>query len=90
MVFSRNLRNFVAMKEFLKVLARFLPSYKKNVVLNVVFNLLAAFLTLFSFALIIPILEMLFQINQTDYVLMQWSDASFKTVLVNNFYYYTQ
>lgn len=78
------------MKDFLKVLARFLPSYKKNVALNVVFNLLAAFLTLFSFALIIPILEMLFQINQTHYALMPWGEESFKTVLVNNFYYYTQ
>ena len=51
------------MKEFLKILYRFVPRYKKYLVLNVSFNLLAAFLTLFSFALIIPILEMLFKIG---------------------------
>ncbi len=78
------------MKDFLKVLARFLPPYKKYVFLNVVFNLLAAFLTLFSFALIIPILEMLFQINNAHYEFMEWGQGGFKDVLVNNFYYYTE
>lgn len=48
------------MKDFFLILRRFLPPYKKNLILNVLFNLLAAFLTLFSFALIVPILEMLF------------------------------
>lgn len=48
------------MKEFLKILRRFVPPYKKYLFLNIFFNILAAFLTLFSFALIIPILEMLF------------------------------
>ena len=54
------------MKEFLKILYRFVPRYKKYLVLNVSFNLLAAFLTLFSFALIIPILEMLFKIIDSN------------------------
>ena len=55
------------MKEFFKILYRFVPPYKKFLCLNIFFNLLAAFLTLFSFALIIPILEMLFKINQDTY-----------------------
>ncbi len=78
------------MKDFITVLRRFLPPYKKYVALNVVFNLLAAFLTLFSFALIIPILEMLFQINNTHYELMELGQGSIKEVAVNNFYYFTQ
>jgi len=60
------------MKGFFKLLARFVPPYKKYLALNIVFNLLAAFLTLFSFALIIPILEMLFGINTNTYSYMAW------------------
>lgn len=78
------------MKEFLKILYRFVPRYKKYLVLNVSFNLLAAFLTLFSFALIIPILEMLFKINPTTYSYMPLGSGSLKEVVVNDFYYYTQ
>lgn len=78
------------MKGFIKLLARFVPPYKKLLALNVLFNVLAAFLTLFSFALIIPILEMLFGINQATYQYMAWGTASAKTVVVNDFYYYVQ
>ncbi len=78
------------MKDFYMVLRRFLPPYKKYLVLNVVFNLLAAFLTLFSFALIIPILEMLFQINQARYELMPMTWDNLRESAMNNFYYYTQ
>ncbi len=78
------------MKGFFKLLARFVPPYKKLLALNVLFNVLAAFLTLFSFALIIPILEMLFGINQTTYSFMAWGTASVKTVVVNDFYYAVQ
>ena len=78
------------MKGFFQLLARFVPPYKKLLVLNVLFNVLAAFLTLFSFALIIPILEMLFGINQATYQYMAWGSASVKTVVVNDFYYAVQ
>ncbi len=78
------------MKGFIKLLARFVPPYKKLLALNVLFNVLAAFLTLFSFALIIPILEMLFGINQATYQYMAWGTASVKTVVINDFYYYVQ
>ena len=78
------------MRDFFKVLRRFVPPYKKYLILNIVFNILAAVLTLFSFALIIPILEMLFQISDAQYEFMPWDSASLKDVVVNNFYYYTQ
>ena len=78
------------MKDFFKVLRRFVPPYKKYLILNIIFNILAAFLTLFSFALIIPILEMLFKINEGTYTLMHFGDAKINEVVVNNFYFYTQ
>ena len=78
------------MKEFFKILRRFVPPYKKYLILNIFFNILAAFLTLFSFALIIPILEMLFQVKEAHYELMSMADGSLKDVVVNNFYYYVQ
>lgn len=58
--------------------------------MNILFNILAALLTLFSFALIIPILEILFGINTATYSYIPWDSASFDKVLVNNFYYYVQ
>ena len=78
------------MKDFFVLLRRFVAPYKWNVILNIVFNLLAAFMTLFSFAFIVPILQMLFQIDNTHYEYMMWGAGSFKDVAVNNFYYYTQ
>ncbi len=78
------------MKKFFNLLGRFVPPYKKHIVLNVVFNIATAFLTLFSFALIIPILEMLFGINSAHYEYMELGSAGLKTVVVNDFYYYVQ
>lgn len=78
------------MKEFFKIIKRFVPPYKKNLALNIIFNILAAFLTLFSFAVIIPILEMLFGIHEGHYEFMPMDAGSLKEVAINNFYYYTQ
>lgn len=81
--------NQTKMKDLLMFLKRFALPYKSNIVLSVVFNLLYAFLTLFSFAFIIPILEMLFSISTTDYIYMTMADGSLKDVAINDFYYYT-
>ncbi len=78
------------MKDFFKILIRFVPPYKKYLVLNIFFNILTAFLTLFSFALIIPILQMLFRIDEATYAFMEWNSGSMKDVAINNFYYYVQ
>ena len=78
------------MKGFFKILRRFVPPYKKQLALNIVFNILAALLTLFSFALIIPILEMLFELNTATYSYTPWGSASIDKVVGNNFYYYVQ
>ena len=78
------------MKEFLNVLRRFVPPYKKYIVLSIVFNILSALLNIFSFAALIPILQILFKtgdgVNVTE--LMAWGDGSFKDVAINNIYYY--
>ena len=51
------------MKEFLIVLRRFLPPYKKYLFFSVFFNVLSALLNIFSFAALIPILQILFQVD---------------------------
>ena len=87
---SLGLQYFCSMKGFWQLLKRFVPPYKKYIVLNVLFNLLTAFLTLFSFALIIPILEMLFGLNTEVYSYMPLGSGDIGKVLSNNFYYYVQ
>ncbi len=78
------------MYDFIAILRRFVPPYKKYLFLNIFFNILSAFLTLFSFAVIIPILEMLFKVKEAVYEFMPIGSASLKDMAVNNFYYYTQ
>ncbi len=65
------------MKEFLRILRRFVPPYKRYMVLNIVFNILSAFLNLFTFALIIPILNILFKIDTATYSYTDWSFSPF-------------
>ena len=76
------------MKDFFSILRRFVPPYKYYLALNIFFNILASVLTLFSFALIIPILEILFKLKQASYTFMEWGAGSIKDVVINNFYYY--
>lgn len=78
------------MKEFIRVLKRYVPPYKKLLFLNVFFNVLSTILSLFSFALIIPILQILFGINQEVYQFTAWEDSaiSMKDKFINNFYWY--
>ena len=78
------------MKEFLNVLRRFVWPYKKFVALSVVFNVLSALLNIFSFAALIPILQILFKTGDHVEVkeLMAWGSGSFKDVAINNIYYY--
>ncbi len=78
------------MTDFWKLLKRFVPPYRKYLILNIIFNILAAVLTLFSFAVIMPILEMLFKVKEAHYSYMPLGSASVKDVAFNNFYYYTQ
>ena len=74
------------MKEFLRVLRRFVPPYKKYLALSVFFNILSAVLNIFSFAALIPILQILFQTGdaETATSVMAWDWSNVQGVLMNN------
>ena len=84
------------MKDFLRILRRFVPPYKKYLVGNIVFNILSAILNLFSFALIIPILQILFKINQDTYnytpIVWDWNNweklKEIPGLLKDNFFWF--
>ena len=77
------------MKEFIKVMLRLVPPYKKYLFLNIFNNILSAVFSIFSFGLIIPILQILFGINKSKYHFVAWDSAgSFKEKFINNFYFY--
>ena len=78
------------MGELWKLLRRFVPPYKKYLFLSILFNFLAAFLTIFSFAVIMPILRMLFRVDTGTYEYMEITRQNLTDALLNNFYYYTQ
>ena len=72
------------------MLRRFVPPYKKYLVLSVLFNILSAVLNIFSFAALIPILQILFQTGdaETATALMAWDWGNIQDVLMNNLNYY--
>ena len=78
------------MREFINVLRRFVPPYKKYLVLSVVFNILSAVLNIFSFAALIPILQIIFKTGDgkaaTGWMAWDWGNA--QEVLMNNLNYY--
>ena len=78
------------MKEFLQVLRRFVPPYKKFLLLSVLFNILSAILNIFSFATLIPMLDILFKTGDTENAtaLMAWDWKNMTSVLMNNMNYY--
>ena len=92
-VFHKNII-FAPMKEFLQILRRFVPPYKKYLGLSVLFNILSAILNIFSFAALIPILQILFQVDggirANDLMVWDGSLGTIKEVATNNLYYYIQ
>ncbi|MDD4923011.1 MAG: ABC transporter ATP-binding protein [Bacteroidales bacterium] len=78
------------MKDFIRLLLRLVPPYKKSVLLNILNNLLSTFFSLFSFAMIIPILQILFKMEKNSYTVMQSFDGKtigdWTGILKNNFY----
>ena len=78
------------MREFLQVLRRFVPPYKKFLALSVFFNILSAVLNIFSFAALIPILQILFQTGDAEAAtsVMAWDWGNAQAVLMNNLNYY--
>lgn len=76
------------MKEFFQMMRRFVSPYKKYLGWAVLLNLLSAVFNIFSFTLLIPILQILFKIDQRIYNFIPWdSDMGIKEIAINNFYY---
>lgn len=76
------------MKAFWRVLKRFAAPYKKYLAGSVILNLCSAIFNIFSFALLIPILNILFKMDSTVYEFMPWEGMPSKEVIMNNFYFY--
>ncbi|MCH5213664.1 MAG: ABC transporter ATP-binding protein [Muribaculaceae bacterium] len=76
------------MRDMWRFFRRFGFKYKRNIVLNFVFNILTSLMTIFSFAFIIPILQMLFGISESHYDYIEPTTDNLKESLVNNFYYF--
>lgn len=78
------------MKEFWQLMRRFVSPYKRYVIGAVGLNVLSAIFNVFSFSLLVPILNILFKTAEGDkvYHFMEWGSADIKDVAINNFYYY--
>ena len=79
------------MKEFFRMLRQYVKPYKSYMAGSLLFNLLSALLNVFSFISIIPMLQLLFGIDQNRYEFIPWSAAgmSMKDIIINNMYWYT-
>ena len=80
------------MKEFFIVMRQYVAPYKKYLFGSLFFNLLSAVLNVFSFASLIPMLNLLFKVDTKVYAFMPWDTvgANMKDLLINNMYFYTQ
>ena len=78
------------MKEFLQLMRRFVSPYKRYIGWAIVLNVLSAIFNVFSFTLLIPILNIIFKTGENTkvYEYMEWGSEGIKEVAVNNFYYY--
>ena len=77
------------MREFFKVLRTYVSPYKKNLIWSIILTIFSAIFNIFSFALIIPILQILFGMDTTVYEFIPWdTDMDFKALATNNAYYY--
>ena len=79
------------MRDFFKVLRTYVSPYKKHFGWSVVLTILSAIFNIFSFTLLIPILQILFGINQADYSFIPWDSAMpMKEIAMNNMYWYVK
>ena len=77
------------MREFMKMMRQYVAPYKGYLAGSVVLNILSAVFNIFSFAILVPLLNILFKVNHTVYQFIPWdSNTGFKEKLINNFYFY--
>ena len=80
------------MREFFKVLRTYVAPYRKNFIWSIILTILSAIFNIFSFALLIPILQILFGIDNATYEFIPWDTAalSIKEIVMNNMYYFVK
>ena len=77
------------MNDFLKLMRQYASPYKGYLAGAVILNILSAVFNIFSFAILVPILNILFKVDNTVYEFIPWnSDMGIKDKIINNFYYY--
>ena len=77
------------LKDFMKIMRQYAAPYTGHLTGAVVLNILSAVFNIFSFALLVPILNILFRVDSTVYEFIPWdSELAFKDIVINNFYYY--
>ena len=76
------------MKEFWKLIKTYVTPYRRYVAGSVVMNILSAVFNVFSFSLLIPILQILFKVGERNYEFIPWEDASGFNDIINNVYYF--
>ncbi len=77
------------MKDFIRFLRRFARPYTGTLILSVIFNLLNGVMTVFSFAFIIPILQVIFGLQRVEFHFRPWNSPVLMDTITNNFYYFT-
>lgn len=77
------------MKDFIRFLRRFARPYVGTLSLSIFFNILNGVMTVFSFAFIIPILQVIFGLQRGEYHFKPWNSPDLIDTVTNNFYYFT-
>ncbi len=77
------------MRDFLKLMRQYASPYKGHLAGAVVLNILSAVFNIFSFAVLVPLLNILFKVDETVYEFIPWdSQMSLKDKIIGNFYFY--
>ncbi|MBO4593855.1 MAG: ABC transporter ATP-binding protein [Bacteroidaceae bacterium] len=78
------------MKSFFHLMRKYLTRYKRYIAGTFLFNILAAIFNVFSFTVLLPILQILFKVNDQRYQFIEWGSGDFIETAKNNGYYYSQ
>ena len=78
------------MKEFFHLMRKYFVRYKRYIGGTLLFNILAAIFNVFSFTVLLPILQILFKVNTERYQFIEWGTGDFIDTAKNNGYYYSQ
>lgn len=78
------------MREFFKMMGKYFAPYKKFIGATFLMNVLTALFNIFSFSLLLPILNILFGIEQKHYEFIEWGTGNLKDTAINNFYHFAQ